>query len=379
MYRLDLNLDNYPMLKALKKDQLSTTIELIVKTGYETIFPSKPSIDPLYGKITSLESTLERLMGIGSSKKGEMAELVLENHIKNRYGDVTYIDMAHTPHSGDAWIKFDNNTTNILLESKNYTNKVNKDEIDKMKFDMIHCNIKWGIFLSWNSNIIGMKEFDIEMFQDKGMQYNIIYIANLSSDIDRLDLAIQLIRKLITMNFTKNITWIQSIIENDLLQLNNIISKNYQFRIWFEDMDTSIKHQLNKYYSKMREYMFEIDNSIKNISERIMNSTLQSINVDHDSFNQYLSLYKDNKKLFPVLAQLVDTLKQYSITVKDDIIYYKDTVIASIKVMGKKILIVWETLKQTSELGMEDNTSSFTIIKILLESIVKSKSQEQEV
>ena len=370
MYNININLDIYPVLQMLKKEELDATINLILKTGYETIFPSKPSIDPLVGKIISLESTLEKLMGIGSCKKGEMAELVLESHIKNRYGDIVYSDMAHVPHSGDAWIKFDNSNINILLESKNYTNKVNKDEIDKMKFDMVHSNIKWGIFLSWNSNIIGMKEFDIEMFQDKGEQYNIIYISNLTNDIDRLDLAIQLVRKLINITSINNISWIQSIIENDLLELNSIISKNSQLRMWFDEMNTCIQTQLNKYYSRMRDYMYEIDNSIKKISDRIINTTKQSINIPEDHYNIYLSLYKDNKKFFPIISQLVDLLRLYNINIKDEDLYYKDTIIGTIKVMVKKIIIQWHKFKQTSELSLDDNSYSFSFIKILLDQLI---------
>lgn len=367
---ISIDLEKYPVLQKLKKNELNQMIETIFKTGYETIFPSNVSSDPLVGKITSLESTLERLIGIGSNKKGELAEVILESHINNRYGDILYSDMSQVSHSGDAHIKFDGMDTTIMLESKNYTTKVNKDEVDKMKSDMIHCNIRWGIFISWNSNIINKKEFDIEIFHEKGIQYHSIYVSNLSSDIDRLDLAIQLIRKLIqyTDNTTldKNITWIYSMIQNDIEQLNNIVSKNYQLRLWFEEMETGMNQQLSRYYTKMRDYMYEMDCKIKEIINRITNTTSQSIETNHSIYNLYLEKYKDNKKLFPILSQLLDIFKQYNITLDDDDnMIQLDITIGKIKVMGKKITVYWDKYKHMSELGFDNNGTCFDMIKLL--------------
>ena len=369
-YKLDLSL--YPFLEKLKKKELQETLELIFSTGYETMFPSNIISTPLISKINTLESTLEKLIGISSSKKGAIAELALESHITSRYGDISYTDMSQENHSGDAMIKFDTNDTMIMLESKNYTNKVNKDELNKMKFDMISCNIRWGIFISWNSNIIDKKEFDIEIFHEKGIQYYIVYISNLSSDIDRLDLAIQLIRKLIhhTDNklLDKNINWIYSMIQNDIDHLNSIVTKNYQLRIWFEDMEHSMNLQLNKFYNKLRDYMYEMDHLIKDIIDKIANTSSTSIEINHSLYNLYLEKYKDNKKLFPVLSKLLDMFKEYKIIINEDDIFYKEDNIGTIKVMGKKITIYWNKFKHISELNYDNNIESFNMIKLLCSS-----------
>ena len=369
-YNLCISLDKYPLLKKFKKNELEQIINTIFTTGYDTIFPTTISSDPLVGKIISLETTLERLMGIGSCKKGELAEVILESHMKSRYGDITYQDMSQTSHSGDAHISFDN--TIIMLESKNYTNKVNKDEVDKMKKDMIHTNIRWGVFISWSSNIIDKKEFDVEIFHEKGIQYLCIYVSNLSSDIDRLDLAIQLIRKLIKYTDNKkdqNITWIYDMIQNDIEQLNKIVSKNYQLRIWFEEMETNTNLQMNRFYTKMREYMFEMDTSIKEIINRIANTTIQSIETNHSIYNLYLEKYKDNKKIFPILSKLLDIFKEFNIIINEDNILIKDEIIGTIKVMTKKITVYWNKYMVTSELGLEQNIESINMIKLIANSI----------
>jgi len=374
--KFTIKLEDYPLLNKFKKTELENILDTIFITGYNTIFPKVQSNDPLVGKITSLETTLERLMGIGSCKKGELAETILESNIKSRYGDISYTDMSQVSHSGDAHITFDGIDIPVMLESKNYTNKVNKDEIDKMKQDMIHTNIRWGIFISWTSPIIDKKEFDIEIFHEKGVQYHIIYISNLSSDIVRLDLAIQLTRKLIQFTdskMDKNITWIYSMIQNDIEQLNGIIAKNYQLRIWFEEMESGINIQLGKYYTRMREYMFEMDHNIKNIINRITNTTLQSIETNHSMYNTYLEKYKDNKKIFPILSKLLDILKECHITLDEDNMMYKEETIGAIKVMGKKISVYWNTYKHTSELGLDDNVESFKMIRLFTTSFDQYK------
>ena len=364
-YNLNINLDKYPVLQKFKKTELDQIIETIFNTGYETIFPSKISSDPLVGKITSLETTLERLLGIGSSKKGALAEVILESHIKSRYGDIMYQDMSQISHSGDAHILIDN--TNVILESKNYINKINKDEIAKMKYDMIHTNMRWGIFISWASTIIDKKEFDIEIFHEKGAQYFCIYVYNLLSDIDRLDLAIQLIRKLIKYTDMKNgnITWIYNMIQNDIDRLNDIISKNYQLRIWFEEMETNTHLQMNRFYTKMRDYMYEMDNTVKEIIDRITNTTTLSIETNHSIYNSYLDKYKDNKKLFPILSKLLDVFKEFKIIINEDNILINDEHIGIIKVMAKKITVYWNKYMITSELGLEPNIESFNMIKLI--------------
>lgn len=369
-----INLEDYPILKKFKKNELDNILETIFSTGYNTLFPTIQSTDPLVGKIASLETTLERLMGIGSCKKGELAETILESNIKSRYGDISYTDMSQVSHSGDAHILFDGIDIPIMLESKNYTNKVNKDEVDKMKHDMVYSNIRWGIFISWTSLIIDRKEFDIEIFHDKGIQYHIIYISNLSSDIVRLDLAIQLVRKLIqfTDNKTNSMKWIYSMIQNDIEQLNTIIAKNYQLRVWFEEMESSINQQLSKYYTRMREYIFEMDHSIKTIINRITNTTIQSIETNHSMYNTYLEKYKDNKKIFPVLAKLLDILKEFNITLDEDNMIHQD-IIGTIKVMGKKITVYWNKYKHTSELGLDDNIDSFKMIRLFTSSFDQDK------
>ena len=146
-------------------------------------------------KINSLETSLTKLIGLSSNscKKGAIAENILEELFENRYGDIRFEKKSGQAHSGDAWLHLPDDKI-IMLESKNYTTTVNKDEITKLHSDMITHNIRWGILVSFNSMIQGMKELDFQTFVHNKETYSIIMISNLSVDIHKLDLGLQIIK-----------------------------------------------------------------------------------------------------------------------------------------------------------------------------------------
>ena len=51
-----------------------------------------------------------------------------------------------------------------LLNYQTIFDIVNNNLIIKLQNDMINHHIKWGIFVSFNSGIQGMKEFDFHVF-----------------------------------------------------------------------------------------------------------------------------------------------------------------------------------------------------------------------
>jgi hypothetical protein len=175
-----LNDDDFKMLKILKKKESEEIYTKIFKIGYDILFPSADKIKQnieyfelhqnienlkndfkksnLTYKIDELELSLNKLIGISTNsyKKGEFAENVLEELIKTRYGDIIYEKKNNTNHSGDAWLHLPDNKI-IMLESKNYTSIINKEEINKLESDMITHNIKHGILISFNSGCPGSK------------------------------------------------------------------------------------------------------------------------------------------------------------------------------------------------------------------------------
>jgi len=380
-FTLTIEREEYPMLFKIRGDEVNSIISNIFNIGYQAYFPDtseeKKSTNEVSNKLTILEGTLEKLIGLSSSssKKGEMAENLLENIINNKYGDITYTNMSQVNHSGDAWLKFDSFDRNIMLESKNYTTKVNKDEITKMRNDMITNNIQWGIFVSWNSPIQGFRNCDIDTFNHQGNVYTIVMLGQLSQDVDRIDMGLQIIRKLIN-NYSKLDTfpWVTNKIKSDLEKLNELININYQLRNWFEEMEGNIKNSLNKYYTNMREYQCQIDQLVKDITENI-NGTLSSSIISEQINNSYdyqniLDKYKKNKKMMSVLAKVIDKLKSYGIclneSANDFILCRNNKDIGIIKIQTKKIIITINKFNASCEFIIDsENTESFAFLDLV--------------
>lgn len=363
-----LNDDDFKMLKILKKKESEEIYTKIFKIGYDILFPSSEKIKQnmeyfelhqnienlkndlkksnLTYKIDELEMSLNKLIGISTNsyKKGEFAENLLEDLIKTRYGDIIYEKKNNTNHSGDAWLHFPDNKI-IMLESKNYTSIINKEEINKLESDMITHNIKHGILISFNSGIQGMKELDIHRFINNNINYYIIMISNLTNNIPKLDLGIQILRKIMnTFNDINNFTWIEKDISKNLNELNLLIQKNYILRDNFYLMEKEINKLLSTYHTNLRNYQYDIDNKINQIIKNINLTLNKSSDNSNDIFNDILKKY-NNYKTFTIISKIIDICisKKWFILNQDDyyIIYnVKDSYNnITLKIQNKKIIL----------------------------------------
>ena len=401
---LDINLkikkDLFPILFKLKKKELQNISEIIFKTGYDIMYPKideinikkqheyldiinkidelkKDLISPqLNEKINSLELSLEKLIGIScsSTKKGEFAENLLENIFFQRYGDIIFKKMNTVPHSGDACLYLPDDKI-IMLESKNYNTTVNKDELIKMENDMKTNNISWGLIVSFNSNIQGLKEMDYYTFMHNNQIYNIISISNLSIDINRLDLGLTLIRKLIYIpNIDLKFPWIIKNIKKNLDELNDIVIKNYILRDSFLNIEKEINKNLNNYYIKLRDHHYDEENKINQIIKNL-NSTMEDslLNDLENNYQDILEFCKHkDKKLFILISKIIDKIcNKIKIINFGNIwnIEYNKEIIGFIKVQTKKIVL--ELTKYELIINFvigkdQENTFNLEIIENLL-------------
>ena len=197
--------DEYPEIFKLYKKDREKKIKDIFNTGYNIHFPNIEDSNKQLEYYTILEriedirsssginsdsrldellQSIQKLTGISnnSSKKGEVGENMLEEIFNKRYGDILFENKAKTPHSGDAWLHLPDKKI-IMLESKNYSYRINKEEVDKMENDMITNHIRFGIFASWNSVVQSRKDLDFHTFSHNGETYMVIIISNLGDDI----------------------------------------------------------------------------------------------------------------------------------------------------------------------------------------------------
>jgi len=354
--QLTLNINDYPVLSDINKNEINHIIMMIFNTGYHIHYPKYQTSEhntlllkinelqdninklDIIEHIDSLESSLNKLIGISnnSSKKGQIAENILENIFNTRYGDIKFDRKSQTAHSGDAWLTLPDNTI-IILESKNYNTVVNKDEILKLQSDMVEHHIKWGIIVSFNSQIQGMKEMDFHTFIHNNETYSIVMISNLSSCISKLDLGLQIIRKLIIqLNDKINFPWLVVDINNSLLELNDIVKKNYQLRDSYYNMEKDIMKSLSSYHVKLRDYQYDIDKKINEITSKISNTMVKS---DALVFNKDMLMPYTDKKILPLLCRLVDIIneKNWNVEVKENTWKINNDI--EIKIQLKKIVI----------------------------------------
>ena len=361
---LTINMDEYPLLADIKKNKIEETLYQLLKTGYMIHFPTLKEIENhtdnhiLIEKINHInnkidtsqelyQNTMTKLIGISSNsnKKGNFAENMLEDYCNKNFGDIIFERKSGVAHSGDAWLHLPNKKI-IMLESKNYATTINKDEVNKMKSDMINHHIKWGIFVSFNSMIQGMKEFDFYTFHHNNEIYSILMISNLANDVNRLDMAIQISRKL--MNQIEDLPkfpWIVEDITKTLYELNEISKKNYSIRDAFHNFESEMNKQSTKFYMILREYQLDIEMKITQLITKIeatMNNSIESKPTlqRYDIISYYLN---DNKKL-TILSQIVDITDKKGWVIQNEEIHLwhimaNNIRIGTIKVQTKKIIV----------------------------------------
>ena len=380
--KLYLDKKKYPKLFDLNSDKVDTYVEKMLNIGYDTCFPKVSSTEEhnsikmmarqivslqdsvnnpeLVETINNLKSQVDSLLGLDklSSKKGAVSEDILENIINSRYGDLEYQVVRHIPHSGDGLLTLPSKTK-IMTEVKNYTNTVNKNETKKMERDMIEQNIKWGLFVSFNSRIQDCKDLDIKTFQNQGETFTIIYIGHLGVDITRLDIAINLLRLIIQkLDKVEHFPWITSELKQSIIGFQDLADKSYLLLESYKQMEESINLAKDKHYQILYNYRQSIKSEVTELNKMLNNTIEKSIleNIG-PNISDLLTQQVKGTKLELLVSNLIDVFYNTPIKINliDDIFVLKknDTTLANIKLQKKKICINW--LEPNVSLTLEPN------------------------
>ena len=393
---IKINLKEFPMLKSLKKKDLERNIHDMFLIGYRIYFPNIDEnngnielkeisvkienlrkqiedsnvIDKLGEKLDPLNLSLSKLLGLqsASAKKGELGENIIQNAFLTRYGDVIYEDKSKVDHSGDAWVYL-SNKEKIMVEAKNYTNTINKNEVEKMEYDMKFNNIKFCLFLSLNASIQGFRDMDFHTFSHNGECYFAIMVANLSNDICKLDLAFSMIRKLMELiNSPEKFPWIQTKIKENLNRVNDIIKKNYLLRDNFYTMEKSIVSSMDMYHKQIRDYQYEMESIIKQLTTDINSTMVNSIEMKKTN-KDYMLIHKD-KKIYQVVNRIIDIFdkKKWEVNDKSNNKYeiiIKGNTIGLLEILLKKTTINFPNNQLDLIFNVGNNKQNSTNLKIL--------------
>jgi hypothetical protein len=121
------------------------------------------------------------------SFKGTQGENKLYDIITDYYSSAELVNTSGLSGMGDMILKR-KHKTNILIETKEYTVNVKKDEVDKFLRDVNKNNCS-GIFLSHNSGIVGKENYQIDV-NGKNI---LIFVHNVNYDINKIKLAVNTI------------------------------------------------------------------------------------------------------------------------------------------------------------------------------------------
>jgi hypothetical protein len=136
-------------------------------------------------------------------------------------------------------------------------------------------------------------------------------------------------------------------------------------------MERDIIKSLSSYHIRLRDYQYEIEQKITEITNKI-NSTMLKSDIIQVNNHDLLKLYQD-KKILPLLSRLLDLIneKNWQIKAKDNNIWeinYKNEINGEIKIQLKKIIIniITNDLIISLNLGKDkENIRNLELIKLL--------------
>ena len=406
--KVTINLDKniFPKLFDYKGDELNNIILNLLNIGYQNVYSSinekklitnidnsfrryKDDIildnNNIKDKISLLESNLNnlnvdnklnefsniinKLFGISnnSCKKGDISEKLIYDIISQKFKNYNYEKKSHIAHHADGELSSSTGFKS-LVEIKNYNHVVNKDELEKFKYDLKYTNNNFGIFLSLQSGIVGKNLIDYEIYEDN---IHIIYISKLMDDINKLDYGIILSEILFKMNSTLSndikLDQITSKIKTKFNELDIILKKTVNLRVEYDKLELNIKSNLNMFYSCLRNYEMELKLKMDDIWRELIND----LSKDYVDMKDKLLLEMSKKdKCYKIMERLFDILERHNINIRSDeneIIMMRDKRIGMIKKMKDKVVVSIDNINITFKGG--DN-SDYEFLELLLKKCI---------
>ena len=328
-------------------------------------------------KLEELSKIIEKLFGISntSSKKGQISENLIYNMLEEKFSDYSYDVKRHIAHHADGELTSPTGMKS-LIEIKNYTNTVNKDEVEKFKYDLKYTKNNFGIFISLQTGIAFRKGIDYETFQDGDETYHIIYISKLMEDTNKLQSAILLIENLYKINSKDNIDLkiqqIKKIVYDNFNELESLISKTSDIRNEYVKMESVIKQNFDSFYCKLRSHETEMKAKMQKVWLNLFND-LDYIDKNYIDLNtSLLQNIPEKDKCYTILSRLFDLLSKNNIKLSEEgnkyIMMINNSLFGEVKKMKDKVQ--FQTLDGSIVINLKHNDSSldsnFNLINMLI-------------
>lgn len=331
--------------------------------------------------LDQLNRTTHELYGLSkSNKKGGVLEDAIEDTIKKNFTDYSYMNTASIPHHGDGLLESPSGLK-AVLEMKNYTHTVGSEQIAKLKYDMKHTGILYGLMVSTNSSIQGHKSIDIETFDQDGTKYCIVYISWIHGEPHKLNTGIALLEHLYMLdrrdtspsNQSTPLNKIHELIESDLNELVTQLNTFAQLKTRYLGMEKIFKDQLDGFYLHLRETEISLKQSIEKIWKNIDRKfELASTTNATKSSEQILDKFGSGKAGTLLTRLYDDILKPHGINMWLDQseqiqLFWSDKKLGSVKLVSKRVDIQFDN----PDIKLSINESNSGINCKLVKTVIK--------
>ena len=378
------NKEDIDYLKKKDGDKLNNILRSAITIGLKSIQMSEVNmdchsyVDPIKDlilnsnethvvKLFDIESKLNDILHIksNSSRKGRLSEDICRDILTKYYPSWSFIDVSQEGYEADCRA-YETPVGQILYEFKNYDHNVNRDQVSKFVRDLNHTNIQYGIFVSNTSGIVGKKNIEWEIVDDK----LVIYVSSMGFNGYGCIIGTELLLSLIeigVLNKDKNWLYYQNFELNGVLEnisgcidkLRNNIESYTKHKQLISDQRIKINHSIDI----LEKNAFDCLLGLNHTMEEIINDT-KNIKTSHkileDLFDKTKFLEQIKNERYNILFQKIigcchNSCHEYNIKSNnnDILVFSLKTLICYTKTLKSKIELIFPIYQKKINLNLE--------------------------
>ena len=313
-------------------------------------------------KLYSIESKLDDLLHIktNSSRKGRLSEDICRDILTKTYPSWSFLDVSQEGYGADCRA-FDTPVGQILFEFKSYDHNVNRDQISKFIRDLDHTNIQYGIFVSNTSGIVGKKNIEWEIINNK----LVVYVSNMGLNGYGCILGTELLLSLIEINILdKDKNWlmyqnieldevIRNISEN-IDQLRNNIELYTKHKILIADQRIKINQSLDILEKSSFDCLLELNHTMNQIIKNTQDiKTSHQIIEDRFEIQEFIDDIP-NTKFRLLFSKLIKCCSEFELKKNNSelIIVKNNSIICYTLTQKSKLLLVFPLSSKKVQLDL---------------------------
>lgn len=300
-------------------------------------------------KICDIDDKLDALLHIrtNSSRKGRLSEDLCIQRLIQRYPSWDISDVTYIGHEGDCRAKTP--FGEILYEFKSYDTNVNREQLNKFYKDLETTGIKYGIFVSNTSGIVGKKDLEWEIINKDTL---VIYISNTGFNGQGCVMATELLIALIENNIMdKENHWLlhqnyetDSIYRNLVDTLDDYRSNNemiYKLRKHIKEYRSRNNSMIDGLESEIFQLSLNTENTFSKILGLVETIKSKQTIIKTFDFDEFIVNHNFNDKFISYFKELYKIIENLGLTIhtcdNEWLIYKEDLEIAKTKVLKSKI------------------------------------------